>query len=289
MPVCAPRVVTSGSGRPADAPLRGDLSSVTRRPVGVVRRPHVREPDRLAGDHGLRAGRCAARGRIRAGGEPVRRAACLPAGAPPVAAGRADGDRALRAGRHRRGAPRRRRSSRTGPSRRRVRGARRARRAVARHRRALAARRGLLGRGACAHAGARQGARRRLPDRHPRPAAGRGPPRRHGDRDAYGRRLRTGPRDAPPLALHRPRAALPVADARLGPARRRRRRRSPASARARPARPRSTTRTTTTITSTTRTGITITGTTIRRSNGAASWASGSPRGSCRARRRSSSC
>ena len=103
----APRVVTSGSGRPADAPLRGDLSSVTRRPVGVVRRPHVREPDRLAGDHGLGAGRCAARGRIRAGGEPVRRAARLSASAPPVSAGRAGGDRALRAGRHRGGAPRR--------------------------------------------------------------------------------------------------------------------------------------------------------------------------------------
>ena len=114
----ASRVVTSRSGWPADAPLRGDLPSVPRRSVVVVRRPDVREPDRLAGDHGLRARRCAARGRIRAGGEPVRRAARLPAGAPPVAAGRAGGDRALRAWRHCGGAARRRRSSRTRASRR---------------------------------------------------------------------------------------------------------------------------------------------------------------------------
>ena len=88
---------------------------------------------------------------------------------------------------------------------------------------ALAPDRRLLGRGARTHAGSRQGARRRVSRRHQGQAAPRVPARRDGDGHAHGRRLRARARDAAALAVHRPRPALPVADARLGPARRRRR------------------------------------------------------------------
>ena len=86
----------------------------------------------------------------------------------------------------------------------------------------LARRRALLGRRARALARPRQDDRHRLPRRPARHAAPRGParPDRHGH--AHDRRLRARPRDARALAVHRPGPALPVAEPRLGPARRRR-------------------------------------------------------------------
>ena len=104
---------------------------------------------------------------------------------------------------------------------RRVRGADRPGRPVGRRRPALAARRRVLGCRARADAGARQGARRRLPRGHPRKAAPCVRPRGDRDGDPHGRRLRARSRDARALALHRARAALSLADTRLGPARRR--------------------------------------------------------------------
>ena len=139
-----------------------------------LRRPQLREPDRLAGDHGACPRRCAPRLVVRPGREPLGRAARLPARPPSLAARRPLGDGALR----RRDGARCASAGSTGvrgagPHGRRVRGADRARRPVARRRPALAARRGVLGRRARAHARARQGARRRLPRRHARPAAPR--------------------------------------------------------------------------------------------------------------------
>ena len=94
------------------------------------------------------------------------------------------------------------------PSRPGLRGADRARRAVGRRRPAVAARRRVLGRRARAHTRPRQGARRGVPGGDARAAAPCVRARRDGDRDAHGRRLRARPRDAPSVALHRPRAAL---------------------------------------------------------------------------------
>ena len=91
-----------------------------------------------------------------------------------------------------------------------------ARRPLARRDPPLAADRGVLGLGARADARPREGARRRLPRRHEGKAAARVPARCHGDGHAHGRRLRARARDAAALAVHRPRAALPVADAGLG-------------------------------------------------------------------------
>ena len=86
------------------------------------------------------------------------------------------------------------------------------------------ARRALLGRRARALARPRQDDHHRLPRRPARHA----PPRRsaRADRDghAHDRRLRPRPGDARALAVHRPRPALPLAEPRLGPARRRHRR-----------------------------------------------------------------
>ena len=93
----------------------------------------------------------------------------------------------------------------------------------------LVADRGVLGCGPRAHARARQGARGRLPRRHEGDAAACGSARRHGHDHAHGRRLRPRARHARALAVHRPRDALPVADARLRAARRRRGRRGAAS------------------------------------------------------------
>ena len=73
--------------------------------------------------------------------------------------------------------------------------------------------------------GPRQGDRRRLPRRHPGTRSARVPARRDRDRHAHDRRLRARSRDARALGVRRPRAALPVAEPRLGAARRRRRRR----------------------------------------------------------------
>ena len=98
----------------------------------------------------------------------------------------------------------------------------------------------LLGRGARAHARPREGDRRRLPGRLAREAAPRRAPRPDRHRDAYRRGVRPRPGHAPALPLHRPRAAVPLADSRVGDPRRRRRARrsSPAGVRRAPAMPR---------------------------------------------------
>ena len=150
-----------------------------------------------------------------------------------------------------------------------------------RRRARLAARGDVLGRGARAHPGPREGDRRRLPRRIARHPAPRGLPRADRHRDAHRRRLRARPRHAPALPLHRAGAALPMADRRLGPARRRRRPRG--ARRARPPRPGARSRArriTTTITTTTTTTATA---------AAGSWASASPPACSRARRPWSCC
>ena len=82
----------------------------------------------------------------------------------------------------------------------------------------------LLGRRPCALARARQDDRHRLPRRPARHAAPRRAARADRDDHAHDRRLQPRPRDTRALAVHRPRPALPVAEPRLGPARRRHRR-----------------------------------------------------------------
>ncbi len=167
-----------------------------------------------------------------------------------------------------------------GPSRRRVRIAGRAGGPRRRRGLRLAPRGDVLGRRARAHARAREGDRRRLPRRHPGQAATRRAARPDRHRDAHRRRLRPRARHAPALPLHRPRAPVSVADARLRRARRGRRGERPrgpgAPSAGPPPQPR-----TTTIIITTRTSTTTAGA------GCSGWAS--PPASCPARRRSSSC
>ena len=119
-----------------------------------------------------------------------------------------------------------------------------------------------VGRAARALAGTRQGDGRRLPRRHAGNGARRGGARGDRHRDPHDRRLRPGAGDARAVGLRAARAALPVAEPGLGPARAARRGRRPARtrprragrARARPSsppRPRTTATTTTTTTITT--------------------------------------
>ena len=166
------------------------------------------------------------------GVEPLERASHLPDEPPALAARRPQCDRRRYSPGQLRGSgahdrrDRRRRSTRDG----RLRVADPARRPLGRRHPALAADRGVLGRRARAHPRAREGARRGLPRRHEGQAAPRLPARRHRDGDPHGRRLRARPRHARPVAVHRPRAALPVADADLGAPRGRRRRLGAAAA-----------------------------------------------------------
>ena len=183
----------------------------------------LREPDRLARDRRHRPQRRARRQELRARDEPLRRAPCLPAEPAPLAARHAKRDRRVHAGelggagssdRGHAGARAPKRGLRvTDP----------ARRPLARRDPALAPDRRLLGRSPRPHAGAREGARRRLPGRDQGQAAARVPARRDRDGDAHRRRLRPRADHAPAVAVHRPRPALPLADAGLGAARRRRR------------------------------------------------------------------
>ena len=98
-------------------------------------------------------------------------------------------------------------------------------------------RRVRVGRGARALARPRQDHGRRLPRGHARHGPARGRPRRNGDRRAHARRLRAWPGGAAAGPVHPPRAALPMAEPGLGPARARDRRQraalAPARARAR--------------------------------------------------------
>ena len=171
----------------------------------------------------------------------------------------------------------------------RVRGAHRPARPELRRRPALPPRRGVLGCRARAHPGAWEGARRGLPRRHARPAEARLRARSHGDGHPHGRRVRAGSRDARALDGRRPGAPLPLADARLGaPRRRRRERASSSGACARPGPARTATSSITHITTTIRIPIT----TIRPSAAsrlAGSSGSAPPRACSPARRRSSSC
>ena len=286
--------VPAGPGRPRHDAARGAL----RRAEAVgpaatrVSRRQLRGPARLEGDRRPRGQRRLDRPLERPRPQHQRRAARLPEEPPPEPARRHLRNRGGRSGRGCRagaGAPepvaagaagRRPGSRRLGireadppPAQRLVPG-RRARNRV------------LLGCGACAQPRPRQ------VDHHglPRGLAGNRPARirarRDGDDHAYDRRLRPRARDPEPVAVHPPRAALPLAEPDLGAPDRRGRPLGAALARARmaapgPARGPPSPRTTTT------TGITTT--TIPRSARAACSASASPAGSSRARRRSSCC
>ena len=92
------------------------------------------------------------------------------------------------------------------------------------------ARRVRLGRGARALARARQGDGRRLPRRHARDRAARRRARRDGDRHPHRRRAAARRRRAHAVGVRAARAAVPVAEPRLGAARGRRRRRRAALA-----------------------------------------------------------
>ncbi len=174
-----------------------------------------------------------------------------------------------------------------------VRGPHRAGRHLRRRSPRLASHRRLLGRGARTHPGSRKGARRRVPGRDERDASACVPPRRHRHHRAHRRRLRDRNRDPRALPVHPPRAALPLADTRLRPARGRGRcgRAASAAPFAGAAPLTITTITTTIITAmTTATGITtIITITTTASPRRASSAWELPPVSCPARRRSSSC
>ena len=136
----------------------------------------------------------------------------------------------------------------------RVRGTDRGGRPLDRRAASVSSDRSVLGRGARSHAGTRQGDGRRVPRRNEGDAASRVHARRDGHDRAHRRSLRARVRDSRPVGVHRPRAALPLAHARLGPTRRPRRRlRSAPEAPCAPACPTTTTTDTTTITTTTTT------------------------------------
>ena len=159
-----------------------------------------------------------------------------------------------------------------------------------RRRAGLAPRRRLLGCGARAHPGAREGARRRLPRRHARTAEARVRARRHGDGHPHGRSVRARARDARALDGRSSRSSLypwltlvsgllvvgvGAGVLRRAPALGHGRREPP---RARPhTSPRPSASPITTIRPSAASRL------------AASWGSGSPRACCPARRRSSSC
>ena len=248
-----------------------------------VPRPQLRLADRLEGSRRALERRRRAARRQRSRHEPEQRAPRLPAGPAPLAARRHDGDRRVRPRRGRRA----RRPSLDGVT-------------AAEHRgggfEALISR-GDLSLGVILLSlaiAAFWGAAHALTPGHGKAiVAGylvgtKGRPRRRGaarrdrDRHPHDRRLRAGAGDAPALAVHRPRGAVPLADAGLGRARDRGRRLGAGRA-VPPARPRHVI-TTTTATRT----ITITGTRTR-STGAGCWASASRPACCRAPRRSSSC
>ena len=157
-----------------------------------------------------------------------RRVARVPEGPAPQPARRHLGDRdgqPRRRGGARAAAHRRLRSAGSGPGRRLgLLEPRRTREALDGRGPPLAADRGLLGRRPRSDTRPRQGARRRLPRRHEGHATSCRPARSDGDDHPHGRRLRPRPRHARALTLHRPRDALPVADAGVGAPRRRRRR-----------------------------------------------------------------
>ena len=288
----------AGPGRPRHDAARGALRRAEAVGPAAARVPRrqLRGPARLEGDRRPRGQRRLDRPLERPRPQHQRPAARLPEEPPPEPARR---DLRNRGGRSRRGcragagapepaaagaAGRRPGSRRLGlreadppPAQRLVPG-RRARNRV------------LLGRGARAQPRPRQVDHHRLPRRLAgnRPARVRA--RRDGDDHAYDRRLRPRARDAEPVAVHPPRAALPLAEPDLGAPDRRGRALGAALARARMAAPGPSTRTTITATTTTITTTTgITTTTIPRSARAACSASASPAGSSRARRRSSCC
>ena len=208
---CSSAASSSGPARPAS---RRSASTPSTRPRATGTRLAFR--DRNFGSrigwrevvvHAERRRRAARR--ERPGRERERRAPRVPERPAPLAARRLLGDRVVRA--RRRAGHAAARS--TAPQAAEHRGGGfesldLARRPLARRDPALARDRGVLGRSARAHARARQGDRRRLPRRHEGPPARRGPARRDRHRHAHDRRLRARLRDAPALAVHRPRDAL---------------------------------------------------------------------------------
>ena len=157
-----------------------------------------------------------------------RRAPRLPEGPPPEPARhelRHDPARTGRRPRHRAFSLTRHEPRGAGPGRRRR--LRLARRPLAPERTrdpGVARRSALLGRGARALAGPRQDDRHRLPRRAARHSAACRAPGTDRHDHAHDRRLRARARHARALAVHRSRPALPLAQPRLGPARRRDRR-----------------------------------------------------------------
>ena len=109
---------------------------------------------------------------LRARDEPLGRAPRLPAEPPPLAARRPERDGRVHARELGGARARDRRRAGAGAPKRRLRVADPARRPLARRDPALAADRRVLGRGPRPHAGAREGARRRLPRRHARASRG---------------------------------------------------------------------------------------------------------------------
>ena len=158
----APRHAAEGGGGPADASPRSGVRSSGERPEADVRRPNLRRPDRLARGDGPGSGRCTARRRRRCRRESRSdELRAYPRELLALAARRALGHCALRAGHGPGTAPALGARPAPRPCRRRLRGADRARRAVGRRRPRLAARGGVLGRRARADSRPRQGARRR--------------------------------------------------------------------------------------------------------------------------------
>ena len=105
-----------------------------------------------------------------------------------------------------------------------LRGAHRRGRSLGRCASPVAPDRRVLGSRACPHARPREGDGRGIPGGYEGDAATCVPPRRNGHDRAYRRRVRARIRDPRLVRIHRARAALPMAHARFGPARRPRRR-----------------------------------------------------------------
>ena len=189
-PAGAPRLGAPGSRRPPDPEVRGRLRRAAPRFRAHLRRPQLREPHRLAGGHRACPRRGAPRLVVRPGGEPLGRAALVSARPPSLAARGQVGDGAFRRRDGARCPSAARPVGGARPHGRRARGAHRARRHDVRRRPALLARGGVLGCRARPHARAREGARRRLPRRHPRPAEARLRARGHGHGHPHGGRVR---------------------------------------------------------------------------------------------------
>ena len=186
----AARRRTSRGRRAEDAALRRRLRGRRQRFTARVPRPQLPLADRLARGRRARGRRSRAPVRQRACREPQRRPARISGRPAALAARRRLGDRLLHARRRRRHASAAPRRDRSGAREGRLRVARVARRPLAGRHPALACDRCLLGRGARAHAGARQGDRRRVPRRDEGQADRRCPARRHRDDHAHDRRLR---------------------------------------------------------------------------------------------------